>query len=133
TFLLLIKFYIPYSRLPQAQGYAQNKAFAADLGSYFQAPFNTFLGHYLGHTKRWIWEERTTFMGYIPFILGLTGVALNFKRRNTWLYVSLAAFAFMLSLGPESIDFPGVKLPARYFYRICPPLAQLRAAARFSI
>jgi hypothetical protein len=131
--VLIFKFYVPYSRIPKPADYSENKAFAADLGSYFQAPWNTLLGQYLGNTKRWIWEERSTFVGYIPFALALAGILVWWRNRWARTYFLLAIVAFILSLGPESLDFPGLKLPAPLVYAIFPPLAQLRATARFSI
>lgn len=131
--LLILPFYIPYARAPQPGDYAENKAFAADLGAYFEPPLNTLAGQYLQNTDRWIWEERSIFIGFIPLALAVGAVLIGRPRRLVWTYASLGLFAFILSLGPESLDFPGWTLPATYVYKLAPPLAKLRAVARFSI
>ncbi|HEY3130470.1 MAG TPA: hypothetical protein VGL91_13500 [Acidobacteriota bacterium] len=133
TALLIFPFIRPYSRLPKPSDYSQNKAFAADLGSYFQPPLNTLLGWHFQNTKRWIWEERSTFIGYIPLVLALAGLVLWRRTSWAWTYASLAVVAFVLSLGPESLDFPGVTFPGYYVYKLFPPLVQLRAGARLAI
>lgn len=131
--LFILPFYLPYSRIAKPADYAENKAFAADLGSYLEPPLNTFVGRRLDNTDRWIWGERSNFVGYVPLALALAGVLLWRKRALAWTYASLALAGFVLSLGPESLDFPGWKLPAPFVYALLPPLAQLRATARFAI
>ena len=69
-------------------------------------------------------EERALYPGAATIGLALFAVAAG-RGRVRWVYLALAAFAFDASLGVHGVTF-------RVLQAALPPLANLRAAARFA-
>lgn len=139
--VLIGPFYLPYARHHDvADALDELRYNSANLGSYLQPPFNTVLGQRLKTERRWIWGERSTYVGYTVLIPAALG--MYFLLRRKWdrgtsqrfvTYVSLGLFAFLVSLGPYFLDLGGMVSPSRLLYWIIPPLVSLRAIARLAI
>ena len=120
--LVAIPYLAPYAASRAEHGprsaaeIAEHSARPAD---YLAVPvFNTVRG------REDLTEERALYPGTAT--IGLAMVALVFGRgRVRWVYLALAAFAFDASLGVHGLTF-------RALQAAVPPLANLRAAARFA-
>ncbi len=130
--VLILPFYIPYSRHPAPDDYSENEIFSADLMTYFDPPFNTMLGRYLENSDRWIWGEKSIFIGFLPFLMAIAGILAGRGRCLIWTYCSLGAIALVLSLGPTGLNLGGW-MPIAHLYDLLPPIGKLRATARFSV
>lgn len=119
----------------------QTLQLSADTAAYLVPPHNTWMGQWLvshgSRAPRWIWGERTLFVGWIAIGLALCGVmagAATGERRSTVaFYLLLVLVGFLLSLGPFEWrlvrpDWSPYGLLARL-----PGVGGIRAPARFSL
>ena len=125
-----------YRDLPPA-GAAEAASNAADLAGYLVPPENTWTGRVwlarLGAGPRWIWGERTVFLGWTALALGLVGVyaGLRSRVRLTGFYLLIAIVALALSLGP-AVTRPEEGWRAFDLLARLPGLGGFRAPARFA-
>jgi hypothetical protein len=123
----------PYRMLPPSSA-GEMTGNSADLASYVVPPENTWPGQIwlrmLGSGPRWIWGERTVYLGWLALALGTLGTVQVFRRRQ----YRLAAFALMLivlgfiiSGGPEASGPVYSKMSG------LPGLSAFRAPARFAL
>ncbi|MDA2931088.1 YfhO family protein [Acidobacteria bacterium AH-259-O06] len=132
---LILPFYLPYLEHQGAPGALDEVRYnSANLGSYLQPPFNTFLGQWLGTERRWIWGERSTYAGYVALVLAVAGFYVLIRRRwngdKRYLfltYFSLGLFAFFVSLGPYFLDLGGFVSPVRLLYWVVPAASGLKS------
>jgi hypothetical protein len=120
--LVAAPYLVPYAASRAAHGprsvaeIAEHSAVPAD---YLAVPaFNVLRG---GADRS---EERALYPGAAAIALALFAVA-GARGRVRWVYLALAAFAFDASLGVHGMTF-------RLLQAALPPLANLRAAARFA-
>jgi hypothetical protein len=113
---------------------------SADLAAYFVPPENTWPGRALqklGSTApRWIWGERTLYVGYVTLALAGIGVWCALRERVgafavVRFCVALALVAFALSLGPADPHGWGWS-PFGLFARL-PAMTLFRVPARFAL
>ena len=104
----LLPFAKPYRALPDSS-VTEASAYSADLAAYLVPPENTWPGRVwraqVGRGPRWIWGERTLFLGWIALALAIAGIVELFRRSRWQLcfaYASLTLVAFALSLGPPA-------------------------------
>jgi hypothetical protein len=72
-----------------------------------------------GYWGRNSFKDNTEYTGFFPILIGIVGIAL-WRRRETWFFVGLAAFALVYALGATT--------PLFYiFYAIIPNVGKLRA------
>jgi hypothetical protein len=108
---------------------------SADLAGYLVPPEHTWLGQLwlrqIGTGPRWIWGERTVFIGWTALGIAVLGMIVGARRRSrvAMFYVGLTAFAVALSFGP-STDAAGWRL-FDLIARV-PGLSAFRAPARFA-
>jgi hypothetical protein len=137
--LAIWPFASPYRAMPPAS--RREAAFnAADLAAYLIPPQHTWVGRlwmtYVGDGPRWIWEERTLFLGWIAIgfaAIGLARLARGGRWRTAGVALAIAGAGFVLSLGPSSIvdgapDWSPFALLARL-----PGVGGVRAPARFAL
>lgn len=125
-----------YRDLPPATS-SEAASNSADVAGYLVPPENTWPGRMwlarVGKGPRWIWGERTVFLGWTALALALTGAVVGLRQRPRLaaFYLLLALAAFSLSLGPTTN-------PAATGWRSFDILARLpavdafRAPARFA-
>jgi hypothetical protein len=113
---------------------------SADLAAYLVPPENTWLGQALrdrGSTApRWIWGERTLYVGYVTLALAGVGMVCALRERVTAFglvrfSVALALVSFALSLGPAGPQNWGWT-PFGVFARL-PGMTLFRVPARFAL
>ncbi|MCX6833438.1 MAG: hypothetical protein NT028_15165, partial [candidate division Zixibacteria bacterium] len=72
-----------------------------------------------GYWGRNAFKDNTEYTGFFPILIGIVGIAL-WRRRETWFFVGMAAFALVYALGATT--------PLFYiFYAIIPNVGKLRA------
>jgi len=72
-----------------------------------------------GYWGRNAFKDNTEYIGFFPILIGIVGIAL-WRRRETWFFVGMAAFALVYALGATT--------PLFYiFYAIIPNVGKLRA------
>jgi hypothetical protein len=128
----------PYQRLePSAR--IEVASFAADLASYVVPPENTWVGQlwlaHIGAGPRWIWGERTVFLGWIALAIAALGAVRLWHARHWRLLVAYGTFViggFALSLGP-SILRGAESWSAFGMLSSLPGMAAFRAPARFAL
>jgi hypothetical protein len=111
---------------------------AADLRGYLVPPENTWIGRVwlarFGTGPRWIWGERTVFLGYTALALALVGAASGMRSRSrvTAFYFVLMVVAFALSIGPSVTR---AEHGGRLFdlLTVVPGLGGFRSPARFAV
>jgi hypothetical protein len=113
---------------------------SADLAAYLVPPENTWLGQVLrdlGSTApRWIWGERTLYVGYVTLALAGVGLVCAIRERVTAFglvrfSVALALVSFAFSLGPADSQNWGWT-PFGVFARL-PGMTLFRVPARFAL
>jgi len=127
-----------YGSLEQP-GLTEVASLSADWASYFMPPENTWLGQWwlahLGVGPRWIWGERTLFLGWIAVALAGAGAGIA-MRRGRWrvlgAYVLIVLIGLALSFGP-SMAGPSERSSAFGLLAHLPGVAGIRAPARFSL
>jgi len=130
---ILWPFARPYLGRSSQANLQENAAFATDAAGYVEPPYNTVLGRFLDNRQRWIWGERTVYVGFPALLLGLCGIALAPNSRRTWTWVAVALIGFLFSLGPGDPPAGNPLLPLGYVYKAIPALSSLRATARFAL
>ena len=134
--LCLWPFAREYRRL-EMPSRAEAASNSADLASYVVPPEHTWMGQLwlsrIGVGPRWLWGERTLFVGWTALALAGVGVLVGVRRRPrlTGFYLALAIGAFWLSLGPST---DGAEQGWRPFDLLAsvPGVGGLRAPARFA-
>jgi hypothetical protein len=109
--------------------------YSADLGAYLMPPENTWLGQlWMGRGwsgPRWIWGERTLYLGWIALALSAIGIVEVVRLRH-WrllaLYGGLLTIGFTLSLGPSERSWTAFGA-----FSMLPGVASFRAPARFAV
>ncbi len=129
--LILLPFARPYVSHPVDRDLAEGASFSADVSSYVDPPWNTLLGQALQNRDRWIWGEKTLYLGFISMLLAVAGIVWNRRNGLAWFYLGLAGLGFLLSLGPRTEG--GLLLPLALVYKLVPVLGQFRATARFAL
>ncbi len=148
---LVVPFVLPF-REAQAQF-----SFRRDLNevSYWSAAPNSLLRT---TPRSWLYKpvqygifklqtspERMLYPGLIAVLLGLGGLALNFKRRKEnrrrstgpWLFAGLSLTGLVLSFGPGlnleayGLNSTGITMPYKWFYDYLPGFDALRVPQRF--
>ncbi len=72
-----------------------------------------------GYWGRNAFKDNTEYTGFFPILIGIVGIAL-WRRRETWFFVGMAAFALVYALGATT--------PLFYiFYAIIPNVGKMRA------
>ena len=113
---------------------------SADLAAYLVPPENTWAGQALqklGSTApRWIWGERTLYVGYVTLALAGIGLVCALRERVAAFglvrfSVALALVSFALSLGPADPQSWGWT-PFGVFARL-PGMTLFRVPARFAL
>jgi hypothetical protein len=113
---------------------------SADLAAYLVPPENTWAGEAVrglgSNAPRWIWGERTLYVGYITLTLAAIGVVCALRERLAAFAVvrfsvALALVSFALSLGPASPQDWGWT-PFGLFARL-PGMTLFRVPARFAL
>ncbi len=138
--LVITPFAAPYLAARQAMGFVRGletvRLYSADLGSWLAAPPHLALwGPLLSSLGR---KEAFLFPGLIALVLAGIGVALfrgGGRPTPRWLYLALALFSLLMSLGPEMV-VAGYELgagPYRFFHEHVPGFAGLRTAARWGM
>lgn len=105
---------------------------SADVASYLTPPPN--LRVWTGRSS--IRGEREVFPGVVTMVLAAVAIVWRPRSRVLWLYVAVAAVAFVLSLGPEPTAWDhrlGVPGPYAWLLRIVPGLDGLRVPARLGL
>jgi hypothetical protein len=112
--------------------------YSADAAAYLVPPADTWLGKAWtarGFAEsRWIWGERTLFLGWTALALGLIGaidVVWHRKWRIAWIYGGLVIVALALSFGPSVDSRPSGTLFDTLSW--LPGFGSLRAPARFAV
>jgi hypothetical protein len=123
--LVAVPYLMPYAASRSAhppRSAAEIAQYSAAPGDYLGVPpFNALRGRdILGHST----EERSLYPGAAVVALALVALARP-RARTTWVYAALAVFAFDASLGVHGVTF-------RVLQAVAPPLANLRAPARFA-
>jgi hypothetical protein len=112
---------------------------SADTPAYLIPPQDTWAGQlwlsHVGRGPRWIWGERTLFVGWIA--LGFSALGLgSLVRRNHWrlvfVYGGLTVVAIALSFGP-SVTPAGESWSAFGALSSIPGMGGFRAPARFAL
>jgi hypothetical protein len=123
--LVAVPYLTPYAASREAHGprsrheVAEYSAVPAD---YLRVPpFNALRG---GSTPGDAPEERALYPGAVAIALALLALVPP-RTRTTWVYVGLTVVAFDASLGVHGLTFRGLQT-------LAPPLANLRAPARFA-
>ena len=114
---------------------AEAALYSADLGAYLMPPENTWLGQlWMGRGwagPRWIWGERTLYLGWIALVLGALGIVEVVRSRH-WrllaIYGGLLTAGFTLSLGPSDRSWTVFGA-----FSMLPGVASFRAPARFAV
>ncbi|MCB2228616.1 MAG: hypothetical protein KQH53_18210 [Desulfarculaceae bacterium] len=135
----LAPFAAPYLAARAAMGMSRGleavRLYAAEPASWLAAPPGLLLwGPLLSPLG---FREAYLFPGLAALLLAGAGVALfrgGGKPAPRWLYLALALFSLLMSLGPE-IRLAGLELngPYRLFYEHFPGFAGLRTAARWGM
>lgn len=133
--LCLWPFAREYRHLAAADA-SEAAANSADTAGYLVPPQHTWLGQLwlqrVGPGPRWIWGERTVYLGWTALALGLGGAAAGLRARSRvaafYLLLLIAAVAF--SLGPAA--GPGDGWRVFDLLRGVPGLGAFRAPARFA-
>jgi hypothetical protein len=114
---------------------AEVAANSADLAGYLVPPEHTWMGRlwmrHIGPGPRWLWGERTVFIGWTALALASAGAAIGLAKRSpvALFYLLLTGSAFVLSLGP-SVGTDGWR--AFDVLTRLPGLGAFRAPARFA-
>ena len=135
--LLVLPFALPYRNLPPSST-AEMAGMSADLAAYLIPPANTWSGRlwlqHVGPEPRWIWGERTLFLGYIAIVLAAAGT-VRLTRRRLWRqagpYAALMIVGFALSFGPTVGGREGWS-PFSVLAQV-PGFSGFRAPARFAV
>jgi hypothetical protein len=86
---------------------AEVAANSADIAGYLVPPEHTWMGRlwmqHIGRGPRWIWGERTVFIGWTALALAMAGGAIGLATRSrvAMFYLLVTAVALALSLGPS--------------------------------
>jgi hypothetical protein len=105
---------------------------SADVASYLTPPPN--LRVWTGRSS--IRGEREVFPGVVTMVLAVIAIVMRPRSRVVWLYLAVAAAAFVLSLGPEPTAWEhplGVTGPYGWLLRIVPGLDGIRVPARLGM
>ena len=128
----------PY-RILDTSPRAEVAGYSADLSGYLVPPENTWTGQlwlaHVGRGPRWIWGERTIFVGWIALCLGALGVVQLWRTRQWTTFAVCIAFVlggFLLSLGP-SITRGTEHWSLFAALAALPGLGAFRAPARFAL
>ena len=111
---------------------------SADAAAYLVPPENTWTGRVwldrFGAGPRWIWGERTVFLGWTALALALCGAIVGVRRRSRLaaFYLLLALAALALSLGPAAAGGGATWRPFDLLARL-PAVNAFRAPARFAL
>ncbi len=123
----------------QPAGLAELAGNSADWRSYLVPPENTLAGQWwlshLGAGPRWIWGERTLFVGWIALVLAAVGAAVAWRasaNRFAWAYLPVTGIALALSFGPSWPQGAGNYRLFDLFMRL-PALGGFRAPGRFAL
>jgi hypothetical protein len=122
-------------RYLEPSGVTEAASNSADLAGYLVPPEHTWLGQLwlrrIGAGPRWIWGERTVFVGWTALAIAILGTITGIARRSrvAIFYLVLTAVAVALSIGP-SLDASGWRL-FDLVSRL-PGLGAFRAPARFA-
>jgi hypothetical protein len=117
---------------------AEAAGLSADLAGYLVPAENTWTGRmwlgWIGSGPRWIWGERTVFVGWTALALALVGgaVAARSRPRLVGFYLIVTLGAFALSLGP-SVTRADAGWRVFDLLALVPGVAGLRAPARFAL
>jgi hypothetical protein len=111
---------------------------SADLSGYLVPPENTWLGRVwlakIGPGPRWIWGERTVFIGWTALVLASAGLVAGWRLRSraAAFYLTLVVAGFALSLGPGAGQ---AEQGWRLFdvLTLLPGVGGFRAPARFAL
>ena len=109
---------------------------SADLAGYLIPPEHTWLGQLwlqrIGSGPRWLWGERTVYLGWTAVVIGLAGAlgGLLARSRVAAFYLLMAVAAGALSFGPSASPDEGWRLFD--LLRGVPGLGAFRAPARFA-
>jgi hypothetical protein len=114
-------------------------SYSADASAYLVPPQHTWMGQlwlsHLGRAPRWIWGERTLFVGWIALALGMVGLWSMCRERQwrlVFAYGGLIAIATALSFGP-TVTSGRESWSAFSLISWIPGLGGFRAPARFAL
>jgi hypothetical protein len=112
--------------------------YSADAAAYLVPPADTWVGKAWTARglaeSRWIWGERTLFLGWTALVFALIGAidaAWQRKWRIAWIYGTLVLLGLALSLGPSTPARPSWTLFDALSW--LPGFGSLRAPARFAV
>ena len=112
--------------------------YSADVAGYLVPPENTWIGKAWlargGTGPRWIWGERTLYLGWVAMVLAAVGVydvVARRQRRVGIVYGALLIAGFALSLGPAVP--PDTSWTAFGLLSSLPGVGSFRAPARFAL
>jgi hypothetical protein len=117
---------------------------AVHPADFLTPPTPTLLGQLIPANRYWIWGENTLYVGFVPLLLAVFGVAsyvVSAVRRTdgpaeagryVWTGLALVVVGYVLALGFVSPSL-GIPLPLHYVARVVPMVAGLRATQRFAL
>jgi hypothetical protein len=114
---------------------------AVHLADYLTPPSPTLAGSLIANNRYGIWGENTLYIGYVPLMLSLVGLAAFAFRRTNGLAqasrcvgtgIALVVVGYVFSLGFVSPSLH-ISLPLHYLARLVPSIAGLRATQRFAL
>jgi len=136
------------STLAERQALVNTFGDAVRPADFLTPPAPTLLGQRIADNRYGIWGENTLFVGFVPLLLALAGIASTvvsaFRRtagpadaghyasRTVATGVALVVVGYVLALGFVSPSL-GIPLPLHYLARAFPMIAGLRATQRFAI
>jgi hypothetical protein len=127
--------YLPYRRVAEQQHMVRTLESVTE----YSAMLNGYLASY-SHLHHWLWNADAArqspdayFPGIVVVCLGLVGLGFQLRttaepvlRRRVLVIVGICILGFVLSLGTRTPVYG-------WLYAVFPPLAGLRAAARFGV
>lgn len=133
--IAILPVYLPYRRVANQQHMVRT----LDSVTEFSAMLNGYLASY-SHLHDWLWNAAAPrqspdayFPGIVVLLLGLTGIGFQLRttaepvlRRRVLVMVGICLAGCLLSLGTRTPVYG-------WLYAVFPPLAGLRAAARFGV